>query len=115
HVAVEVLDRGATGVVELAGGHGDRHVVQARRKRRFAHRFPLSSLRSGALAPRFVARRDTRHATTSLIASRSRRFAPGRSTPASLLAGTPGTRPLRSSLVLLRTDRSDHHLAGRFT
>ena len=70
-----------------------------------AHLSPLSVLRTGPLRPRSVASRDTRLAATSLISPRSRCCAPGRSGPAPLRAGIPGSPPRRSSLPLsvLRT------------
>ena len=66
-----------------------------------AHLSPLSVLRTGPLRPRSVASRDTRLAATSLISPRSRCCAPGRSGPAPLRAGIPGSRPRRSSLPAL--------------
>src|SRR6478736_892755 len=44
-----------------------------------------------------------------LIILRSRRCAPGRSGPASLRAGIPGSRPLRSCSQHLRRERHDAH------
>ena len=98
-----LTDQGADGVAlldELLGDVGADHPRRAGEEDA-AHACPLSVLRTGALGPRCAARRDTRLAAAPLTPARSRCYAPGRSAPAALLAGIPGSRPLRSRLPAL--------------
>src|SRR5262249_20088620 len=81
---VERVEHGPVDGVELVGPvehQGHAHVFGVGERRTagghragfgLGHAHPLSMLRSGALAPRFVARRDTRLAATSLMLPRSR-------------------------------------------